>query len=79
MGFYQFIEPREPQDFARRPGDERHPLAKNHGPDWRAVLQIKDHPFAEQDDSAFYEFFGDVPFNAAPDLTAHRQVTEGLS
>ncbi len=56
-------------EFARRPGDETHPLARNHGPDWRAALEIKDHPYAETDEGDFYSFFGSEAWDAAPDLT----------
>lgn len=67
------------EQFARRPGDETHPLARNHGPDWRRVLQIEDKPYAEFDDSAFWDFFGDAPFDAAPDLTAHSRSVAGMA
>lgn len=65
---HRFVLPRA-DEFARRPGDETHPLARNHGPDWRAILQIEDRPYAEQDEGDFYAFFGSEPFDAAPDLT----------
>ena len=67
-------------EFARRPGDETHPLARLNGPDWRAALQIKDHPYAEDDTSAWDALFGGTePFDAAPDLTAYARSTAGLS
>ena len=74
---HRFTEARD--DFARRPGDETHPLARNHGPDWRRVLQIEDKPFAEQNEGNFWAYFGDLHGDPAPDLTAHARSTWGLS
>jgi hypothetical protein len=46
-----------------RPGDEEHPLARNHGRFWRAALKIADHPHADDDESAFCSLFPDyVPY-----------------
>ena len=35
--------------------------------------------YAEQDDSAFWAYFGDLHGDPAPDLTAHRTSTVGMS
>ena len=76
MSAHRFTEARD--QFARRPGDETHPLARNHGPDWRRVLQIEDHPFAETDEGDFWTYFGSEPFDYAPDLTAHERSVAGM-
>ena len=47
-----------------------------YGPDWRAEIDRMD---SEAADAAFYDWFGSEPFDAAPDLTAHRQVTAGMA
>ena len=38
-----------------------------HGQDWRAAIERMD---GEAADAAFQEWFGDVPFDGAPDLSA---------
>jgi hypothetical protein len=40
-----------------------------HGPNWREVFDRADEEAA---DAAFFGCVGDVPFDAAPDLTADR-------
>lgn len=54
---HRFTLPRD--EFARRPGDENDSLARTHGPDWRRVLQIRDNPYADHDESAFCALFED--------------------
>lgn len=46
-------------------------LASLYGPDWAQVLDYANQAHAEHDDdgSVFFACVGDVPFDAAPDLT----------
>lgn len=56
-------------------------LAQRYGPNFRAILGLGEpgsQPYAEHDDSAFWDFFGDLDGDPAPDLTAHRQVAAEL-
>ncbi len=45
------------------------------GADWRSEIDRMD---AETDDGSFYDFFGDVPFDGAPDLTPASRVPVGM-
>lgn len=83
--FHRFIEPREPAfaddlatvpEWAMSTAEWIAHQESLHGPDWRAEIDRMD---GEAADAAFNEWFGDVPFDGAPDLTAHARSTWGLS
>jgi hypothetical protein len=73
MGFHQFIEPRPAEELADVPEWEMTTaqwIARQeglYGPDWRAEIDRMD---GEAADTAFYDFFGSEPFDAASDLRA---------
>ncbi len=46
-----------------------------HGADWRAEIDRMD---GEAADAAWREWFGDVPFDGAPDLTPASRVPVGM-
>lgn len=49
---------------------------RRHGQDWRAAIERMD---AEAADSAWNDWFGGEAWDAAPDLSAHRCATVGMS
>lgn len=53
-------------------------LQAKYGPNFRAILGLGEpgsQPHAETDDSAFWNYFGDLDCDPAPDLTAHNRST----
>ncbi len=57
-------------------------LASKYGQNFRAILGLGEpgsQPYAEQDDSVFWGYFGDLHGDPAPDLTAHSRATWGMS
>ena len=57
-------------------------LASRYGPDFREVLQLApkgSQPYAETNDSAFWNLFGDLSGDPAPDLTAYNRSVAGMA